>query len=314
MMKESRVFRWLVSAVGLFFQGTAWSSTPVGMMSEQRFDLYSEAARLETLIERMYRTPEHRRDAELSIRRWFEHLLAAGRIQDRRVLETPFELVGQTVDLGAERFDLFVPSRRPAQGYGLLVFIPADPVFRLPRGWRHVLEARGIILVTPRNAGNSDSLVLRRFPLALHALKNVGQRYLVDPARSYVGGWSGGARTAQALVLAYPELFRGALMIAGSFPIGNSEPSVTLTGDRLVLFPNPLPADDALLARLRSESRLVMLTGEQDTELLRWDVLTLQSMREAEVDGSLIRVPRLGHVVPEARWLERALRMLDPAN
>ena len=45
-------------------------------------------------------------------------------------------------------------------------------------------------------------------------------RYPIDPKRVYVGGLSGGSRAAEMTALAYPDVFRGALLNAGSDPIG----------------------------------------------------------------------------------------------
>ena len=56
------------------------------------------------------------------------------------------------------------------------------------------------------------------------AAYNVMKRYAVDPQRVFVSGFSGGARVAMRLALAYPDLFRGALMDAGSDPIGDAIP------------------------------------------------------------------------------------------
>lgn len=304
--------QWIFLASAIALGNVDFCSSPeTGELAEQRFGLYSDSARLEVLVERMYRTPEHRRDAETSVRRWLGHLVELGAQIDPEILEGPLELAGHTIDLDGERFDLHVPPERPEGGYGLLVYISPERGFDMPGGWRRVLEARGIILVTPQNASNRDSVVVRRFPLALHALENVADCYDLDPNRIYVGGWSGGSRTAQALALAFPEVFRGALMIAGSFPIDNSEPLMTLYGERLVLFPNPLPADEELLARLRQHSRLIMLTGDSDRALMRWDVRTLRSLEESDIQAALIRVPGLGHQLPSAGWLERALGELD---
>lgn len=303
---------WVFLASAIALASADFCNTPeTGVLAEQRFGLYSDSARLEVLIERMYRTPEHRRDAETSVRRWLGHLADLGAEINIETLEGPLELAGHTIDLAGERFDLHVPSQRPDHGYGLLVYISPERVFDMPGGWGRVLEDRGIILVTPHNASNRDSVLVRRFPLALHALENVANCYDLDPTRIYVGGWSGGSRTAQALALAFPEAFRGALMIAGSFPVANNEPSVTLYGDRLVLFPNQLPADEELLARLRQHSKLVMLTGDSDRAFMRWDVRTLRSLEESGVPVALIRVPRLGHHLPSAGWFARALGELD---
>src|SRR5437879_3459051 len=91
-------------------------------------------------------------------------------------------------------------------------------------------------------SGNDASVLARREPLALLAAHNLMQRYPVDPERVYVGGFSGGARVAMRLALGYPDLFRGAILNAGSDPIGGAE--------------IPLPPRDMFM-RFQSSKRIV---------------------------------------------------------
>jgi len=55
------------------------------------------------------------------------------------------------------------------------------------------------------------------------AEQNVVRRYPVDPERIYIAGFSGGSRVAMRLALGYPDVFRGALLNAGSDPIGDAD-------------------------------------------------------------------------------------------
>lgn len=50
---------WFIFFVGLLTSG-ARASSPAGQIPSQRFDHYSELARMETVIDRMYRTSEQR--------------------------------------------------------------------------------------------------------------------------------------------------------------------------------------------------------------------------------------------------------------
>jgi hypothetical protein len=49
-------------------------------------------------------------------------------------------LAAYPLDLGAERFSVYLPKQQPAAGYGLLVFIPPWEDARLPLGWSSVLD------------------------------------------------------------------------------------------------------------------------------------------------------------------------------
>ena len=136
----------------------------------------------------------------------------------------------------AERFTLYVPAtaRRRARLRPAGKFVPP---------WRGRAAAGRVggragqaghgSFVTLAGFGNEESVLGRRDPLALIAGQNVLDRYPVDRARVYVAGFSGGAHTAQELALGYPDLFRGALLIAGSDAIGEAHrppPSSDLLG------------------------------------------------------------------------------------
>jgi dienelactone hydrolase len=171
----------------------------------------------------------------------------------------------QPINLAEEKFAVYVPAQAPARGYVLLVFVPPWSDARLPPGWAAVLDRYGVIFVTAARSGNDVTPLGRRAPLALAAAYNVMRRYPVDPERVYIGGFSGGSRTAMRLALGYPDLFRGALLNAGSDPIGTPE--------------LPLPPRDLFL-QFQKSTRLVYVTGEQDPASLAADEQSIHSMRE----------------------------------
>jgi dienelactone hydrolase len=187
-------------------------------------------------------------------------------VQVQRSLEhSGKRLREQSVDLATERFVLYVPPRAPAEGYALLTFVPPWDEARLPPGWATVLDRYGVIFVSAAHSGNDTDPIGRREPLALLAAWNVMQRYRVDARRVYVGGFSGGSRIALRLALAYPDLFRGALLNAGSDPIDAGHA-------------NPPPRE--LLERFQESTRLVYVTGEHDTVRPMMDTESLESMRD----------------------------------
>jgi Esterase PHB depolymerase len=155
----------------------------------------------------------------------------------------------QPVDLAQEQFRIYVPGARPPGGYGVFVFVPPWDENNLPQGWETAFDAQGVIFVSATRSGNAASPLGRREPLAILAAYNVMQRFPVDPARVYVGGFSGGSRIALRLALGYPDLFHGALLDAGSDPIGGSD--------------LPLPPR-AVFEQFRIASRLIYVTGSRD--------------------------------------------------
>jgi len=204
----------------------------------------------------------------------------------------------QSIDLSKEKFAVYVPSGpAPKNGYGLLVFIPPWPEPTRPNFWRAPLDRHALIFVAAENSGNEVSILDRRLPLALLAYENVRAQHPIDPARVYVGGLSGGSKAALVTALAYPDVFRGALLNAGSEPIGGEEGIY-------------LPPSD--LFRKFQQSRLVYITGESDEVGQREETVSRKSMREWCVFNiELKRARRLGHQLLDEASLDSALDALD---
>jgi pimeloyl-ACP methyl ester carboxylesterase len=134
-------------------------------------------------------------------------------------------------------------------------------------------------------------------PLALLGYENVRALYPIDPKRVFVYGLSGGSRVAEVAALAYPDVFRGALLNAGSDPIG---------GEEGICLP---PAD---LFHKFQETRLVYITGVHDELNLHADRVSRDSMLEWCVfDLSLKEAPRLGHLPLDPYSLDRSLDALE---
>lgn len=202
----------------------------------------------------------------------------------------------QPVGLEHERFTLYVPAKEPTNGYSLLVFVPPWDDARVPPRWTGVLERRGIILVTAAHSGNDADPLDRREPLAVLAAINAMARYRIDPQRVYVGGFSGGSRVALRLAVGYPDLFHGALLDAGSDALGDAIP----------------PPEASLLEQLQTSTRVVYLTGLEDTERLERDRLSRRSLDKwCITDVDTVNMPWLGHELANPAALERALTALD---
>src|ERR1700730_19188178 len=87
----------------------------------------------------------------------------------RRLAQSAAALRDQPIDLAQQRFTVFVPSHSPAEGYGLMVFVPPWENAMLPRGWAAILDRHGVIFVSAANSGNEANILDRREPLALLA-------------------------------------------------------------------------------------------------------------------------------------------------
>jgi dienelactone hydrolase len=206
----------------------------------------------------------------------------------------------QAIDLAQESFTVYVPADPPPQGYGVLAFISPSESVALPSGWASILDKHHIIFVSASKSGNSANVLDRRIPLALLGAHNIAQRYPVDQDRVYIGGFSGGSRVAMRLALAYPDLFRGVLLNAGSDPIGNGEAL--------------LPSRE-LFERFQTASRLVFVTGTVDDWNIEHDFASRQSMTDWCVYGAAVEtMQKIGHEFAVPYSLDRALTRLREPN
>ncbi len=204
----------------------------------------------------------------------------------------------QAIDLAQERFTTYVPAQRPPQGYGLLVFIAPWEDARVPLGWAPVLDQSGLIFVSAAKSGNEENIIDRRIPLALLGAYNVMQRYPIDMDRVYISGFSGGSRVAMRTALAYPDLFRGALLNAGSDPIGGGVEA------------HVPPAD--LFAQFQSSSRLVYVTGSDDSWNMDHDMASRDSMKSWCAFNTFVETMlKVGHEAATTYALRRAVAQLD---
>lgn len=203
----------------------------------------------------------------------------------------------QFFDLADERFAVYVPRRKPASGYALVVFIAPWKEAAPPSGWAAALDEYGAILVTAARSGNEESVYLRRIPLALAAASNVLRSYDVDRARIYAAGFSGGSRAAERMALEYPDLFSGAILNAGADPIGEAQ--------------TPIPPAE-LLERFQTASRIVLVTGQLDEANVAMDAAARGSLREwCVAHVRQITVPHTGHQAAARGALADAFRALE---
>lgn len=206
-------------------------------------------------------------------------------------------LVPHPMILKDERLDAYIPKEMPPDGYGVIVFVPPANEWPVPRDYRKVLDQRGLIWVAARRSGNAQDVYDRRMPLALHALDWVERHYPVNRDRRYISGFSGGGRVAQRIALAYPDVFSGALLIAGSDAFDDNGTVVP-------------PRE--LFERFRANTRVVYATGMQDPANRTRDELARTSMRRFCVNQLFRHVQsRTGHWIPNGRGFARALVDLD---
>ncbi len=195
------------------------------------------------------------------------------------------------------RHEIRIPRTVGERPLGLLVFVPPTDRFRIPPAWHGPLDEAGLVLVVAHDSGNAQDVLARRVPLALQGVAVAAREHRIDPSRIYVAGFSGGSRVAQMLAVGYPDVFRGALLMAGSDPLGSHRLSVP-------------PAE--LMSLVQVRSRIVLATGRGDSLALERDRQAAASFRRRCVDGLLVdHASRRGHSLPAAAEFRRGLELLQ---
>ena len=214
-------------------------------------------------------------------------------------------------DLGGESFEVYVSDRyRPAEPTALLVWVSPTP-----RGgvWsaevKQVLAERGVIWVGANRSGNERSKWVR-MGLALDAAHNLTRLYNVDPERVYVGGYSGGGRTASALALLFPERFRGGLCVMGV----DYYRRVPMPDRPGAYWPPVFPAPPReALRRVRDLGRYVLVTGEKDFNRAQTRAYFAGFQMDGFAGVTYLEIPGATHFEGfDGEWFARALDALDP--
>jgi pimeloyl-ACP methyl ester carboxylesterase len=156
------------------------------------------------------------------------------------------------------------------------------------------------------NSGNDREPVVQRIMLAIDAVGEMMRRYRIDESRVYVAGLSGGGRMASQAAMAFPDVFSGAMPIAGvdyyrQVPVPNTEYQYRA-------FARPGPE---LLRKLLTESRLVLVTGEKDFNKPQTEVVYRAMVADRFRHAHYLEQPGLGHANPDAEWFDKALALLD---
>lgn len=117
---------------------------------------------------------------------------------------------------GGETFDLFLPKNHdPAKPAGLLVFVPSSDKHIVPEQYAALFDEFGLIVIGLHRAGNSESFA-RRGGLAVAAARFAQASFRIDPARTLVGGNSGGGRVASRVGQMCADLFSGVVALSSA--------------------------------------------------------------------------------------------------
>jgi hypothetical protein len=190
----------------------------------------------------------------------------------------------------AQKYEFYGPPAADAgRSYPLILFAsPSDS----PVGWKHfgpMCQRHGVLFAGPREAGNGRPLP-ERVRVTLDVLDDVRRRYQVDPERTYIAGFSGGAAVASRIAYHLPEYF-GGLVVIGH-----------------ILDP---PSERWHWHRVRDRLSVALICGGR--EPIRDVVEKLQApLHEAlGIRASSYAVPSLGHAMPSSAVCERAYQWLE---
>jgi predicted esterase len=193
-------------------------------------------------------------------------------------------------DSRKQRYQLFVPAiYKPAKTWPLVVFVsPGDD----PLGWRvwqKPCEEKDWLFAAAYGAGNSCSPG-QRVRAILDILDDVRRHYRIDPDRTYLAGFSGGAEVACRIAFALPEHFAGVLSLSGNVH---------------------LPELPYLRRRASERLSVVLLCGSGDHTRVRQEKYLFPLLKDLHIRTRLWIVPGHRDELPPAAALVQAQRWLE---
>lgn len=211
---------------------------------------------------------------------------------------------------GQESYELYVPAAAVAGApRGILIWISSDPTGAFPiADWRGVLAKHQLAWAGANQAGN-DREVSLRIGLALDALLDARQVFKVDLNRVYVGGLSGGAKSAFRALVYYPEVFQGALLAAGVEYFRELPAPSRGHGFR---WPARLGKPrDLALAKSRP---IAITTGPSDFNLGHITDVAAGMRQDGFSRLQIFSWQELGHAPPPTELFDRALTWIESAT
>ena len=208
-----------------------------------------------------------------------------------------------------ELFELRTPETSPTnEPWGLLVWISPEDAPTTPADWDSELAKQHLLFASAHRCGNTRH-PLDRFRLALDATCNMCRRYKVDRHRIYIGGFSGGARIASMLGVAYADVYTGTLCFCGV----NFYTDIAAAGGQY--YPATFTPNPGVLLLGKRGGRFVLVTGEHDENR---DSTARIAAKGFKLEGFrnvlYVEVPGLRHEMPSGKTLATALEYLGDSH
>lgn len=207
-------------------------------------------------------------------------------------------------ELGDSKVYVRLPKAySPRSPVGAVLWIDPGPTGQPPSIMTDIADELGLALIGTSSSGN-DVNVVDRTQRLLDALATARSLVHLDPARIYASGISGGGRMSFILAGCFPDVFTGAVAMAGTShyrdlptPEGKVWPAY---------FNQPSPPRWNLLKK----RRLASISGTSDFNHPH-ALATCQAMNRDGLTTKAWAIPGLGHALPDADQYAEALRWVD---
>ncbi len=186
------------------------------------------------------------------------------------------------------------PTYDGTEAYGVYVHInPTEGGLRPSKEWQAVLDKMHLIFVSPNKTSNNEAALLR-VVLGLDALATVEAKFKVNPARVFVGGFSGGGHMAMLSQMMYPEIYQGAISHAAQSLLPAHFPGLTVADAK---------------AAPRAKRKWCVISGDKDKNYARVKE-TSRDWERMRFLYKFIDVPGMSHENAPAPAFEEALQWI----
>jgi len=228
-----------------------------------------------------------------------------------RISISPGAYEDHRYDIKQESFEVYAPdSYDPNTPFGLMVWISPSSSGAIDHypGLKALMEKYKLVWVGANNSGNEHFYESRRVPLALDGSYNMQKLYTIDPDRVYVAGLSGGGRVASITAFHHSDVYAGGIFIIGA----NYWLQMAVPGKENTYWkPNfPRPRQENLV-RAKKFGRYVLLTGDHDGNRVQMHTYYEEGYSKWLDHVLYIQVPEMGHEMPPAEEVEKAIKFLD---
>lgn len=210
-------------------------------------------------------------------------------VSNKSLAKPPAAWLGD-YDSTKTEYDLHVPANvKATQPAGLILFISAGGGPAGLGSFETVCNEKGLLFASPHKAGN-DTEPKKRVRMVLDVLDDIRRKHKIDPDRTYIAGFSGGARIACSIAYGLPEHFGGVIPVCAV---------------------NDLREETWLRHRIKDRLSLALITGEKDFNLPEVERLWGPIFIASGVRTRIFNYPKMGHAIPGAKEMTEVVAWLE---